>query len=119
MTAIHNMLVGSQEDSASLSVSSTPAAVFEFIYSITATSGACVASAIGGSGSYSYSWTKLTNNFPQITIDSPSSASTSFSVLGIPVGASWSDTVRCTVTDTVNPSVTGFINISVTFVRIS
>ena len=117
MTAIHNMLVGSQEDVITLNVSTTPAAVTEYTTLVSDTSSACVASATGGSGSYSYAWTKLTNDHPNLVIDSPGFASTTFSVSSLPVSTAWSETVRCTATDTTNPSVTGFINVYVTFVR--
>ena len=117
MTAIHNALVGAQEDVITLTVSTTPTAVTEYATVASDTSSACVASALGGSGSYSYVWTKLTNNYPDLVIDSPGSASSTFSVTGLPASTFWSDTVRCTATDTTNPSVTGFINVFVTFVR--
>ena len=117
MTAIHSILVGSQAAESSLSVSATPNSVLQYTAFSSATSSACIASATGGSGSYSYVWSKLSNDYPNLVIDSPGSASTTFSVTGLPSADSWVDTVRCTVTDTVNPSVTGFINIYVTFVR--
>lgn len=117
MTAIHNMLVGSQEDVITLSVSTTPIAIAKYTTLASDTSGFCAASATGGSGSYSYAWTKLTNDYPDLVIDLPSLPSTTFSVSGLPASTVWSETVRCTATDNTNPSVTGFINVYVTFVR--
>ena len=118
MTAIHNALVGAQEDAVTLTVSAVPSSVAKITTTSSTTTGFCTASASGGSGSYSYSWAKLTNDYPDLVIDSTISPTTTFSASGQPSGEAWFDTVRCTATDIANPSVTGFINVLVSIVRL-
>jgi hypothetical protein len=63
----------------------------------------------GGVGPYSYSWSFIGGN--SLSINSPSSAATAFSMLGVERNAYNSGTVRCTVTDST--SATAYIDVGV------
>jgi hypothetical protein len=54
----------------------------------------------GGSGTYSYSW-GVVGSTHSLTINSPSSATTTFSGAGVAKDTICDATVKCTVTDTV------------------
>jgi hypothetical protein len=64
-----------------------------------AVTGAVVATPADGTAPYVYAWTleEQVDGFPNIT--SPSSASTTFSISGLPAGDFCTATARCTVTD--------------------
>lgn len=118
MTGILSSITGIQADAGVLTVTASPSSVFKITTLSSDTSGFCTALPSGGSGSYSFSWTKLTNDYPNLVIDTPISASTTFSVSSLPASDTWTDTVRCTVTDTVVPSRTGYINVLINFTRL-
>lgn len=65
--------------------------------------------ATGGSGSYSYAWTKISDPFSSVTINSPATAATDFDLV-VAAGGSFVATVRCTVTDTVT-LLTAFVDV--------
>ena len=81
----------------------------------TATSNTVTASASGGSGGYSYSWAKLSGS-PAFTINSPSSAATTFSqYYGTGAwGASDVEVFRCTVTDSQGRTNTADVTVTIT-----
>lgn len=114
MTAIHNAISGIQSEAVTLTVSLSPTSITTGGAGPLVVSPTVTATPTGGSGAYSYSWTALTPSL--IAIDSPSSASTTFSVT-LASGEGESGIFRCTATDTLNPSVTGYKNISVTLIR--
>lgn len=65
------------------------------------TSNAATVTVSGGSGSYSYQWNKLSNGGPTITINNPTSASTTFSANLFHGGGNAVGNFDCVVTDTV------------------
>lgn len=78
------------------------------------TTASFVASASGGSGTgYTYAWTRLSGT-ANATINSPSSATTTFTDPDAPIGGSTSDTFRVTATDSVGNTAT--FDVSATFI---
>jgi hypothetical protein len=73
-----------------------------------ATTSSVTVTATGGTPGYTYAWT-FTAGGTGITIDSPTSAATTFSASSMDEGDSFSGTARCTVTD----SAAGVVEISV------
>lgn len=60
---------------------------------------------LGGSTSYTYAWTWLSGG-SGISIDTPSSATTTFTASGLSWGQTVSGVAKCTVTDTVSAATT-------------
>lgn len=90
-------------------VSISPPSIYDFrLGSGGITSSAATASASGGAGGYSYAWTYVSDD--SYTINSPTSATTTFSTTLIG-GQTKSGTYRCTVTDAA--SATGYADIVV------
>jgi hypothetical protein len=118
MAAIHNVLSVLASDITPVTVSVSPTSINKYSTVSPSTSSSCVATPSGGSGSYSYSWTKVTNNYPGLSIDTPFASSTTVTATGMISGNTWVDTIRCTATDASNPSNSGYINVLVTFVRL-
>lgn len=80
------------------------------------TSGAATTTPAGGLAPFTYSWSVSTGG-SGITIDSPSSASTTFSVTGLGIGATRSGNYLCHVTDALGAGV-NTNEIAVSFERI-
>ena len=74
------------------------------IESLLSPSPAATCTAVGGSGSRTFSWARISGD-SRITADSPSSASTTFTRTGFAAGESAAAVFRCTVTDTVTSAV--------------
>lgn len=118
MAAIHNTLTGIASAVVPITVSASPSSITEVTVFSPYTSGGCTATPSGGSGSYSYAWTKVTNNYPGLAIDTPFASGTTVTATGMLSGDTWIDTIRCTVTDAANPSNNGYINVLVTIGRL-
>ncbi len=117
MTAIHGVLAGGTEDAGSLTVAIAPSSLNEVDSSSPLTTSLAIALPSGGSGFYTYAWTLLSSSSVTAVVNSPTSATTSFSCEVDPSG--YEDaTFRCTVTDLSSPNPTGYANIYVQFVRI-
>ena len=99
-----------------LSISLTPTSISASGGSLPYSTASVTALASGGSGSYSYSWTRL-SGYLDIVADSPSSASTTFTV-SIQAPGLQTAVYQCVATDTVNPAVTGSINILVSMTKV-
>lgn len=113
MTAIHNVMAGSQGDDETLVVTLTPSSIGASGAGAVQTTAAISIGATGGSGSYDY-FTSVV--YGACTVIAPTTNAPSFSV-SLPPGESENATCQCLVTDQANPSVTGFKNIYVTFER--
>jgi hypothetical protein len=74
------------------------------------TTNVVTASATGGSAPYSYAWAKESGDVGW-TVNSPSSAATSFKAASVSPGAGTTATMRCTVTDA--RGATGTVDVSV------
>lgn len=118
MAAIHNTLTGIASAVVPITVSASPSLLTELTLSSSHTSGGCTATPSGGSGSYSYAWIKVTNNYPDLVINTPLASGITVSATGMVKGDTWTDTIRCTVTDAANPSNSGYTNVLVTIVRL-
>lgn len=75
---------------------------------ISITSGVATATPTGGTGPYTYAWTKVAGD--TLTVTSPNSASTTFRA-GIGPSDSRSATYRCTVTDKNGLTASGNVSI--------
>ena len=76
----------------------TPGSASAITSTASATTGSVTVTATGGTPGYTYAWT-FTAGGTGITIDSPTSAATTFSAAGMTEGDSLSGTARCRVTD--------------------
>lgn len=82
--------------------------------SATATSESTTVTATGGTPGYTYAWTRVSGS-TDISADSASAATTTFSVVSMADGATKSAIFRCTVTDSTAATYT--IDVSVGFER--
>lgn len=99
MTGVGCMLLGAAQPPLSASIS--PPNLYKFgSGTITSDPATCVAQ--GGSAPYTYAWTYVSGQ--SYTINSPSSATTTFSTI-ISTGVLKSGVYRCTVTDARSASV--------------
>ncbi|MDR7101530.1 hypothetical protein [Croceicoccus sp. BE223] len=97
-----------------LAVSVSPASRSTVGSTATLTSEAVTAVAVGGTGPYSYAWTKLSGG--AITINSPAAATTTFTAASMGIGESRTAYFLCTVTDAATDTVTT-VTVTVTFLR--
>ena len=81
----------------------------------TVTSNAVVVTASGGTGPYTYAWSQVSGD--TITINAPTSNSTSFTGNPASPDGSLSGVFKCTVTDDSAPAETFVINVSVSIIR--
>jgi hypothetical protein len=96
---------------AGMSVALTPTALYVFGSASAMTTSGVTARASNGSGGYSYAWTKVSGD--DITINSASSATTTFTATGMTYGAERNATFRCTVTDTLATTATADITVTI------
>jgi len=80
----------------------------------TLTTGTVTGTASGGSGGYSYAWTRIAGS-ADITADSPAAATTAFTGTGIPIGGNKSATFRLTVTDSGGRTATADIVVEISY----
>ena len=92
-----------------VSISPTDVGNFSTAPSFTGAIGV-TATASGGTGPYTYAWTKVSGN--AITIASPSSATTKFNVSGMAVNETRLATFRVTATDAVLATATSDVPVS-------
>lgn len=78
----------------------------------TQSTGTCTVSASGGSGTYTYAWTWQSGG-GSIAINSPSSATTSFTGSGMVGGNTYSGTAQCIVTDAYGQTATVTVSVSI------
>ena len=75
---------------------SVPSSTSKFGSTSTIVSNPITCTASGGTGSYTYSWVRLTGG---ITADSPTSATTTFRATGLSAGSGTDSDFKCTVSD--------------------
>jgi hypothetical protein len=78
----------------------------------TQSTGTCTVSASGGSGSYTYAWTWSAGG-ANLTINSPSAATTSFTGSGMVNGTNYSGTAQCIVTDGYGQTATVTVSVAI------
>ena len=78
------------------------------------TTGSATVSASGGSGAYTYAWSWQSGG-TDITITSPTSASTTFSGNGLTEGQQYTGTAQCVVTDGYGQTAAVTVGVSVTY----
>lgn len=78
------------------------------------TSEAVTVAPVGGTGPYTYAWTKLSGG--AVTINSPAAATTTFTAATMDIGESRTAYFLCTVTDAATDTVTT-ATVTVTFLR--
>jgi len=99
MSGIHMALLGAT-GSEPLSISISPSSLYQGrVGSGSVTTAAATGTASGGAGGYSYAWTYVSGN--SYTINTPSSASTTFTTTLIAEQFK-SGEYRCTVTDSAS-----------------
>lgn len=86
----------------------------EYSGSATATSAAVAVTATGGTPGYTYAWTHISGS-TDISVDSASAATSTFSVTGMTDGATKSAIKRCTITDSAAATYT--LDVAVQFTR--
>jgi hypothetical protein len=96
---------------AAISLALSPTALWAFGSASTMTTAGVTAMASNGTGGYSYAWTKVSGD--TITINSASSATTTFTATGMTYGAERTATFRCTVTDTLALTATADISVTI------
>jgi len=94
---------------AGFSVALSPTELSRFGAYSTQTTGGVTATAANGAGGYSYAWTKVSGD--PITINSPSSATTTFTAAGLAYGETRSAIFRCTTTDLSASTATADISV--------
>lgn len=99
----------------SMTATASPSSVSSATSAFSQTTGPATASASGGSGSYTYAWVKLGGD--TINIDSPGTASTTFSASGLAFEDSRVATFACNVTDTSTGHVAQSNAVTVTITR--
>jgi hypothetical protein len=108
-----DVVVDCTNTTSALQVTASPSSVTKTQDASSITTDAVTASATGGSGGYSYAWTKVTGG--SIAADSASSAATTFTATGMAASESRSATFRVTVTD--GSAATATFDVSVTVTR--
>lgn len=95
-----------------VSTSASPATQFASGIGTTQTTGISTVTASGGSGSYSYAWT-WSSGGTNLTINSPSSAATTFKGSGMVAGDTYSGVARCVVTDGYGQTSATTVSVSI------
>lgn len=95
-----------------ISLAISPTSISKSSVSSVVTTAAVTATPTGGTSPYSYSWTRL-SGASEITANSPTSASTSFTGDGVPNGVTLTAIFRCTVTDSFGSTASAEITVSV------
>lgn len=102
------MLLGS---AATLTATASPSSVFGEAATATVTTSATTASASGSVGAVSYAWVKVSGD--AITINSASSAATTFSGAAMGLGEVRSAVFKCVVTDSIGSADTNNVTAQV------
>jgi len=98
-----------------MSATASPGVLYQLgLFSVAVTPSTTV-TASGGSGSYTYQWTRLSGGY--FTINSPTSATTTFTATNLAAGQFVTGTYQCTVTDTSSPQQTAVALVYITFER--
>lgn len=96
-----------------MSVSISPASLYKSGTGFNQTTASCTATPTGGVSTYSYAWTQISGD--TFTINSASSATTTFTTSGMSSGDTRAATFRCTVTDSTGGTpLTAHADIDVT-----
>lgn len=98
-----------------MSATASPGALYKLGLLANATTPSTTVTASGGSGSYTYQWTRLSGGF--FTINSPTSATTTFTATNLAAGQFITGTYQCTVKDTSSPEKTAVAVVYITFER--
>lgn len=98
-----------------MSATASPGALYKLGLLANATTPSTTVTASGGSGSYTYQWTRLSGGF--FTINSPTSATTTFTATNLAAGQFITGTYQCTVKDTSSPQKTAVAVVYITFER--
>lgn len=99
---------------AAVAATASPASWTTSSSATTQTTGSSTVTATGGVSPYTYAWT-WQGSSPEISIDDPSSASTSFTASGLNAnGETRSGTALCTVTDHLGQTATCTVAVSIT-----
>ena len=78
----------------------------------TLSTGVVDVSALGGNGAYTFAWS-WSSGGAGITINSPTSPSTSFTATGITRGATLTGTAVCTVTDSASNTASAYVTVTI------
>lgn len=98
-----------------VSASSSPSSQSSTGQATTQTTGVSTVSASGGSGTYSYAWSWASGG-GNLSINSISSAATSFTASGMTAGNTYSGVAQCKVTDGYGQTTTCTVSVSVSCV---
>lgn len=97
----------------SLTVTTSPSTVSAYGNSgaaATLTTGSTLATPVGGSSPYTYSWALYGSSPYSWSIGTPSAASTTFTATSVPAGVVASAVFQVTVTDSLGATTTAFVN---------
>jgi hypothetical protein len=98
-----------------MSAAASPGVLYKFALIASSTTASTTVTPSGGSGSYTYQWTRLSGGY--FTINSPTSATTTFTATNLAAGQFVTGTYQCTVTDTSSPQQTAVALVYITFER--
>lgn len=98
---------------ATITLSSNRESIATIAHSSSGTTVSIVVTPSGGIGSYTYLWTVDYLDSGSITINSPTSGTTSFNYTGIDFYEEFDSNMRCTVTDSVGNTAYKIFNVNV------
>lgn len=98
-----------------MSATASPGALYKFGALSTQTTASTTVTVSGGTSSYNYSWARVSGGY--FTINSPSSATTTFTATNVPVNGFITGVYRCTVTDSSSPQKVATADVYITFER--
>jgi hypothetical protein len=98
-----------------MSAAASPGVLYKLALLANSTTASTTVTPSGGSGSYTYQWTRLSGGY--FTINSPTSATTTFTATNLVAGQFVTGTYQCTVTDTSSPQQTAVALVYITFER--